>query len=1045
MNSNKTFSQRLTVAGVVLIIPLLLLSLVYLSDKQQDINSAQKSLAVNQMVKPIYTLMRQLIDYRSVVNVYLHGDTNYRGKLRGIKREIVATIATLKNISRNLNRTSNLSVNKIDSDNALLRIEDILKRSRVLEGGLPKTHKEITTVLKRNNDLIYHLTLLLSEMYMGSNQMQAINTLIIREIPQLAVDLGLLYAVSAGYLLHDLESKTWVMTHEVEERKDMVENIGEIINWSKRDFINIRTNFNYSFTNETLSKDEHIDKLQQLVTKIRDGEDLIEWELLETDEITYSADTFLTESNQALDTLFSLGDNLQTLYLAKVEDDISSLTWYRNITMITLLLSLIISIFIAKILLTNLTRGISRGIGILEKIGLGVRQEIALDEKGEMGRLMLAIWQMQQTLSSGKILERESQKKLEHSLKLAEQLHLEANSARDEAQQANRVKSDFLANMSHEIRTPMNAIIGMGNLVLQGDLTSKQRDYVTKIEGAANSLMRIINEILDFSKIEAGKMEIEKTPFFLDEMMADLKDLTVNKCEEKNLQLLIEISPEAPNSIVGDPHKIGQVLLNLVSNSIKFTQTGAIEIRVTSQLEGNSTDPKLNFSVKDSGIGMSSEQQQRLFIPFTQADGSTTRKYGGTGLGLTISKELVEMMGGKIKLESKLAEGSTFSFAIPYTTHTNLKEMSDKTNEELKDGLMSEISGHHILVVDDNETNRIVAVEFLRIAGIEVDTANDGQEAIEAIERSEEMGVQYDAVLMDVQMPIMGGFEATIKIRSDKRFKDLPIIAMTANAMEQDRRDAEAVGMSDHISKPVDHTKLYKVLADSMGVVIKPSVQDKDSTLQSIHITTPHNSKSGLIDEQLGLQRSGGMLSLYKKVLHSFIRNQDGAILNLTQHLRDGERENAIRIAHSLKGVAATIGAQTLSRESAELEKSLQLSLDISQGESNLKLRELIELCSQQLELALIESVALLKNFNREKEENSALDDYLKIDKSIAKLTVEIEGFEMNALNSVENIFTTIENMGEEADPQLKKRVKETYNALKNYDFESASSILHRG
>ena len=191
MNSNKTFSQRLTVAGVVLIIPLLLLSLVYLSDKQQDINSAQKSLAVNQMVKPIYTLMRQLIGYRSVVNVYLHGDTNYRGKLRGIKREIVATIATLKNISRNLNRTSNLSVNKIDSDNALLRIEDILKRSRVLEGGLPKTHKEITTVLKRNNDLIYHLTLLLSEMYMGSNQMQAINTLIIREIPQLAVDLGL--------------------------------------------------------------------------------------------------------------------------------------------------------------------------------------------------------------------------------------------------------------------------------------------------------------------------------------------------------------------------------------------------------------------------------------------------------------------------------------------------------------------------------------------------------------------------------------------------------------------------------------------------------------------------------------------------------------------------------------------------------------------------------------------------------------------------------------------------------------------------------------
>jgi len=402
-------------------------------------------------------------------------------------------------------------------------------------------------------------------------------------------------------------------------------------------------------------------------------------------------------------------------------------------------------------------------------------------------------------------------------------------------------------------------------------------------------------------------------------------------------------------------------------------------------------------------------------------------------------------MGGKIKLESKLAEGSTFSFAIPYTTHTNLKEMSDKTNEELKDGLMSEISGHHILVVDDNETNRIVAVEFLRIAGIEVDTANDGQEAIEAIERSEEMGVQYDAVLMDVQMPIMGGFEATIKIRSDKRFKDLPIIAMTANAMEQDRRDAEAVGMSDHISKPVDHTKLYKVLADSMGVVIKPSVQGKDSTLQPIHITTPHNSKSGLIDEQLGLQRSGGMLSLYKKVLHSFIRNQDGAILNLTKHLRDGEREDAIRIAHSLKGVAATIGAQTLSRESAELEKLLQLSLDISQGESNLKLRELIELCSQQLELVLSEAVALLKNFNREKDKDRALDEYLKIDKSIAKLTVEIEGFEMNALNSVENIFTTIENMGEEADPQLKKRVKETYNALKNYDFESASSILHRG
>ena len=390
--------------------------------------------------------------------------------------------------------------------------------------------------------------------------------------------------------------------------------------------------------------------------------------------------------------------------------------------------------------------------------------------------------------------------------------------AKEQAEAAAKTKSMFLANMSHEIRTPMNAIIGMAHLCLRTELNAKQRDYVQKIHGAGISLLGILNDILDFSKIEAGKLEMEAIGFTLDEVLGSVSTLVGSRAHDKGLELLFHAPGDVPQHLVGDPLRLEQILINLLNNAIKFTEHGQISVAVRLVAQVGKR-VRLRFDVRDTGIGMSPEQSARLFRAFTQADGSITRKYGGTGLGLTICKRLVELMGGAIGVESRPGAGSTFSF----TARFDLGELApfapapaDAPSAGETDRPRVRLDGARILLAEDNDVNQQIATELLRGAGARVTVANDGQEAVEQALAGLD-GEPYDLILMDVQMPRMDGYQATRRLRADQRLRELPIIAMTAHALVEERQRCLDAGMNDHIAKPVEPELMFRTLRRWIG------------------------------------------------------------------------------------------------------------------------------------------------------------------------------------------------------------------------------------
>ena len=401
------------------------------------------------------------------------------------------------------------------------------------------------------------------------------------------------------------------------------------------------------------------------------------------------------------------------------------------------------------------------------------------------------------------------------------ELELELEHARFEADAANEAKSRFLANMSHEIRTPMNAIIGLTHLAVQQTHEPKVRDQLNRVEDAAKALLGLLNDILDFSKIEAGRMTVERIPFDLWDVLDRVQSLISDRASEKGLMFNVWRVPHLPRDLMGDPLRLHQVLLNLVSNAVKFTERGSVTLNCTvvNEVESGTT---LRFEVQDTGVGIDPIQMTRLFNAFTQADNSTTRRFGGTGLGLTICKELVTLMGGRITADSTPGAGSifvttlSFDHADPSWRDVSLVE----TDEPRADPLI----GARVLVVDDNFINLEVAGELLKQAKVTVVTATNGREALEKIASS-----HYDAVLMDLQMPEMDGITATQQLRLDPRYANLPVIAMTANAMTGDRERCLAAGMNDHIPKPIDPVELRHTLARWLR---RRSTGDLASTIQ---------------------------------------------------------------------------------------------------------------------------------------------------------------------------------------------------------------------